>query len=731
PHGDAAVYDALVRMAQDWNMRAPLVDGQGNFGSIDGDAPAAMRYTEARMSRLASELLADIDKDTVDFRPNYDGSLNEPEVLPARFPNLLVNGSQGIAVGMATNIPPHNLGEVVDATIALIRNPEVSDEALMKLLPGPDFPTGAFICGRKGLEKAFKTGRGTITMRARTEIETHGKHPAIVVTELPYQVNKAKLVEEIAALVRDKKIDGITDLRDESNREGIRVVIELKRDAVPEVVLNQLYKHTPLQTNFGCNYLALFGGEPRLAGVRELLLHFIDHRKEVVTRRSLFELEKAEARLHIVVGLLRALDHIDAIVALIRQSPTPQDAKTGLMEQFGFSERQAQAILEMRLQRLTGLEREKLEEERAQLEATIARLKKILSDERELLRVIEEELSEIKHRYADPRRTQIVGEAGEIELADLVPEEQVVITLSHRGYIKRIAADAYRTQRRGGKGSTAMRTREEDFVARILVGHSHADLLFFTNQGRVFRRKAFEIPEAGRGGKGRAIVNLLALRPGERVNTMLALEEQTDARFIVMATRSGLVKKTPLEDFRHIRSSGLIAIGLVEGDQLIAAELSDGRKPILLASSNGKAIRFHEEEIRPMGRSARGVRGMRLGGEDRVVAMVVGGEGLDLLAVSERGYGKRTPMREYPMQRRGGQGVFTLKTGARNGAMVGAVAVSAEDEVMLATDTGRLIRLAVREVPVRSRHTAGVKLIEVEEGERVVSLARVCEEDEA
>jgi len=734
PHGDAAVYDALVRMAQPWNMRHVLVDGQGNFGSIDGDAPAAMRYTEARLAPLAMEMLADIDKDTVDFQPNYDGSLSEPKVLPARFPNLLVNGSQGIAVGMATNIPPHNLGEVVAATIALIRNPEISDAELMEILPGPDFPTGGYICGRKGLVQAFRTGRGSIVMRARVAIEEDEKKKALIVTELPYQVNKAQLVESIATLVRDRKIEGIADLRDESDREGMRVVIELKRDAVPEIVLNQLYKHTSLQCNFGCNYLALVDGRPRLCGVRELLQHFIEHRKQVVTRRSLFELAKAKARAHIVEGLLKALDQIDAIVALIRASKTTEEARSGLMQRFAFSEKQAQAILEMRLQRLTGLERTKLEEEYEQLKRTIARLEAILADEKVLLDVIVEELEEVRAKHADARRTEIVEDAAEIQLEDLIPDEDVVVVISAAGYIKRTPVAHYRAQRRGGKGSTTMRTKDEDFVAHVFVARTHDRLLFFSNRGRVFSRRVYEIPEAPRNARGRALVQLLPVEKDERISATLAVRA-LDAQqgYIVMATHQGRIKKTPLDAFRNIRTSGIGAIALEEGDDLIGAEICDGTKHIVLASTGGKAIRFSEEEVRPMGRSARGVIGMRLKQGERVVAMEVVPADAEacLLAVSENGYGKRTPLSEYPLQGRGGQGVFTLKTNERNGRMIGAVAVDDDDEVMLATNSGRLVRLRVRSVPVLGRHTAGVKLIDAGEEERVASVVRIAERDEA
>ena len=729
PHGDSAVYDALVRMAQPWSMRHVLVDGQGNFGSVDGDSPAAMRYTEARMSRLAGELLADIDKNTVDFAPNYDESLSEPKVLPARFPNLLVNGSQGIAVGMATNIPTHNLGETINATIALIRNPDIDDEALMDIMPGPDFPTGGFIYGRKGIRQAFLTGRGSVTMRARAIVEIHPrtKRESLIVTELPYQVNKATLIESIAALVRDKKLEGIADLRDESDREGLRIAIELKKGEIPEVVLNNLYKHTQLQCNFGCNMLALVDGQPKLCGVREFLNHFIDHRRQVVTRRCLFELDKAEARAHILEGLLIALDNIDEVIRLIRASRTTEDARDGLMSRFGLSERQAKAILDMRLQRLTGLERDKIKAEYEEVQATIARLKAILADEKLLMDVIVEELEAVRDRYADPRRTEIVDETAELSVEDLITEEDMVVTISNEGYIKRNPVSLYRAQRRGGKGKTAMTTKEEDFVAQLMTASTHDYLLFFSNRGRVFRKKVYEIPQAGRAARGKALVNLLPVEKGERISATLAVREFTEGRHIVMATKNGLVKKTPLTDYAHIRANGIIAIKLEEGDDLMAVRVSNGEQEILLASSGGKAIRFSETEVRPMGRATRGVTGMRLPAGDQVIAMTLVAEGASLLSVSENGFGKRTPMSEYPRQKRAGQGVFTLKTGGRNGAMVAALQVTDDDQVMLMTDTGRLVRIRMDGVSLIGRNTQGVKLIECSPEEKVVGAVRVAE----
>jgi len=729
PHGDSAVYDALVRMAQPWSMRHVLVDGQGNFGSVDGDSPAAMRYTEARMSRLASELMADIDKDTVDFIPNYDESLSEPKVLPAKFPNLLVNGSQGIAVGMATNIPPHNLGEAINAAIRLIEEPEVDDETLMEIMPGPDFPTGGFIYGRKGMRQAFLTGRGSITMRAKAMVEIHPrtKREALVITELPYQVNKAQLIENIAALVRDKKLEGIADLRDESDREGMRVVIELKRGEIAEVVLNNLYKHTQLQCNFGCNLLALVDGQPKLCGVRELLLHFIDHRRQVVTRRCLFELARAEARAHILEGLLIALDNIDEIVRLIRASRTPGEAKSGLMERFGLSDKQAQAILDMRLQRLTGLERDKIRAEYDEVQAKIARLKAILADEKLLMQVIVEELAEVRDRFADERRTQIVDETAELSVEDLITEEDMVVTISNEGYIKRNAVSLYRAQRRGGKGKRAMTTKDEDFVAQLMVASTHDYLLFFSDRGRVFRKKVYEVPQAGRATRGKAIVNLLPVEKGERISATLAMREFDDAHYVVMATKNGIVKKTRLSDFRNIRANGIIAINLDDDDDLIAVHISNGEQDIMLASSGGKCIRFSESEVRPMGRATRGVTGMRLPAGDQVISMTLVADRASLLAVSENGYGKRTAIGEYPVQRRGGQGVFTLKTGGRNGAMVAALQVLDDDEVMMMTDTGRLVRIRMDGVSVIGRNTQGVKLIDCGADERVIGAVRVAE----
>jgi DNA gyrase subunit A len=729
PHGDSAVYDAMVRMAQPWSMRHLLVDGQGNFGSVDGDSPAAMRYTEARMSKVASELLADIDKDTVDFGPNYDESLSEPVVLPAKFPNLLINGSQGIAVGMATNIPPHNLGEAINATIALIRNPDADDEELMQIMPGPDFPTGGFIYGRKGMRDAFTSGRGSVTMRAKAIVEIHPrtKRESLIITELPYQVNKAKLIETIAGLVRDKKMEGISDLRDESDREGMRIAIELKKGEIPEVVLNNLYKHTQLQTNFGCNFLAIVDGQPKLCGVRELLLHFVDHRRQVVTRRCLFDLAKAEARAHILEGLLIALDNIDEVIKLIRASQTGAEAKEGLMARFGLSEKQAQAILDMRLQRLTGLERDKIKAEYEEVQALISRLKAILADEKLLMQVIVGELEEVRDQYADPRRTEIIDETAELSVEDLITEEDMVVTISNEGYIKRNAASLYRAQRRGGKGKTAMTTKDEDFVAQLMVASTHDFLLFFSDRGRVFRKKVYEIPQAGRAARGKALVNLLPVEKGEKISATLAVREFDENYYIVMATRNGVVKKTRLSEYKNIRANGIIAIKIDGDDDLISVVRSDGDQDVLLASSGGKAIRFSETDVRPMGRSTRGVTGMRLPKGDHVIAMTLVADRATLLAVSENGYGKRTSVSEYNTQKRGGQGVFTLKTGGRNGEMIAALQVLEDDQVMMMTNTGRLVRIRMDGISVIGRNTQGVRLISCTSDERVIGAVRIVD----
>jgi DNA gyrase subunit A len=735
PHGDLAVYDSLVRMAQDFSLRYPLIDGQGNFGSVDGDPPAAMRYTEVRMARFAGELLADIEKETVDFVSNYDGSLMEPSLLPARIPNLLVNGASGIAVGMATNIPPHNLREVIDAVIAVIKNSEISPEELSEIIPGPDFPTGGFILGRAGIREAYLSGKGMIQLRARALIERQKRtdRESIVITEIPYQVNKAKLLEKIAELVQERKIEGISDLRDESDREGMRMVIELKRDAVAQVVLNQLFKHTQMQVTFGIILLAIVHGQPQMLHIKDLLQQFINHRKEVVTRRSQFELGKAEANAHILEGLKTALDNLDRVISLIRSSKAPKDAKEGLMTKFSLSEAQAQAILEMRLQRLTNLEREKINEDYKELIKVIARLREILSNERLLLNLIIEELQEIRDRYGDERRTQIIEEAQEINLEDLIVEEDMVVTISHSGYIKRNAISLYRSQRRGGRGKMGMTTKEEDFVEQLFVASTHSSILFFTDSGKVLWLKVHEIPQGGRIARGKAIVNLLNISGEEKITAILPVRAFEEGKYVIMTTQKGVVKKTDLMSYSHPRTGGIIALTLDPGDELISACLTDGTKEILLSSREGKAIRFAEEEVRAIGRTARGVKGIRLSKDDFLVSMGVitpGTLGAAILSVTENGFGKRTPIDGYPLQNRGGKGVITIKTTPRNGKLVGVQQITEQDDVMLITDKGKIIRLRGEEISVIGRNTQGVKLIELEAGERVMAVTRLAERED-
>ena len=733
PHGDTAVYDTIVRLAQDFSSRYPLVDGQGNFGSVDGDNAAAMRYTEVRMARLADELLADIDKETVDFGPNYDDSLSEPLVLPARFPNLLVNGSSGIAVGMATNVPPHNLSEIINATILLIENPGASLEEIMAVVPGPDFPTAGFIYGRSGIKSAYESGRGIVIMRARAAIEKLSRdREAIVVTEIPYQVNKAKLIERIAELVRDKKIEGISDLRDESDREGMRIVIELKKDEPAQVVLNNLYKLTPMQSSFGIILLAIVRNQPKILNLREALGCFIEHRKDVVRRRTIFELRKADARAHILEGLKRALDMLDAVIALIRASKEPAVAKDGLMTQLQFSAEQAQAILEMRLQRLTGLEREKIVAEYEDILKLIARLKEILASEKVLEGVVVEELREVQKTYADERRTQIVDEEVEITLEDLIADEDVVITVTHSGYIKRTAASLYHPQGRGGKGRIGMTTRDEDFIDHVFVASTHSYLLVFTNRGQVYWLKVYEIPDVGTAGKGKAIVNLVNLGKDEKIADIIAVKSFDTDEYVVMATRNGIVKKTALAEYSNPRSSGIIGIYIPDDDELIGCQLTDGGYDILLATRMGKAIRFSEKGARQMGRTARGVIGIRMGGDDRVVAMSAFKGPGQFLTVTEKGFGKRTDVEEYPCQGRGGSGVINLKVGEKNGTVVNTCHVQEDSSVMLITAQGKLIQLNTEDIRnTQTRAAVGVKCIDLEEGDYVASVTVVAAEEES
>lgn len=726
PHGDMAIYEALVRMAQDFASRYPLVDGHGNFGSVDGDAPAAMRYTEARMSRLTEAMLADIEKNTVDFIPNYDGSTEEPKVLPSRVPNLLINGSAGIAVGMATNIPPHNLGEVVDGVVRLIDDPAVSEEELMEIIKGPDFPTGGKIMGRQGIRDAYLTGRGAIKVRAQVTMEkVAGGRSAIIVRELPFMVNKARLIEKIAELVREKKIDGIVDLRDESDRHGMRVVIELRRDAKPKVILNQLYKHTQMQETFGVIMLALVDGQPRVLTLKQMLEQYLAHQKEVVVRRTRFDLEKAEARAHIVEGLRVALDHIDEVVNTIRSSRTVDVARKALMEKFGLTEKQAQAILDMRLQRLTGLEREKLEEEYRELLERIAYYRSVLAEERKVLQIIKEELLEIKQKFADPRRTVISDEEVVLEEEDLIPEKEVVITITHQGYIKRTPLDVYRSQRRGGRGVTAIGTKEEDFVRHLFITSTHHYFLFFSNRGKVYRLKVHEIPEAARQAKGTALVNLLPLESDERVTAVIPVRDFSPGSYLFMVTRRGVVKKTNLEVFAGTRRDGLIAIRLDEGDELVEVKLTSGREEVILGTRLGLAIRFAEEEVHPYGRTARGVKGIDLQPQDEVVAMDVVREDGDVLVVTAGGYGKRTPLGAYRRQSRGGKGIVNAKVTERNGPVVAVLAVRSEEEIMLISAEGVIIRLKVAEVPLTGRAAQGALLMRLTPGDKVVAAARV------
>jgi DNA gyrase subunit A len=740
PHGDASIYDTLVRLAQDFNMRQPLVDGQGNFGSIDGDPPAAMRYTEARLDALGDEMMTDLDKETVDFTPNYDETTEEPTVLPSPFPNLLVNGSAGIAVGMATNIPPHNMREVIDAVIWTVETAQ-SDEPpslpekqrkLLELVPGPDFPTGGYIVGRHGIQQAYLTGRGSVIMRAKaeTEVSKKGDRTSIVVSAIPYQVNKKRLIEQIADLVRDKTIEGIADIRDESDRDGMRIVIDLKRGEVSDVILNNLYKHTQLQSSFGIIMLAIVGGRPKVLSLLQLIDSFVEFRREVVRRRTEFELRKAEARRHILEGLKIALDHLDAVIALIRGSRNPAEAREGLITQFGLTAIQAQAILDMQLQRLTGLEREKILAELAELLKTIERLLAILGSERLLMQIVVDELRAVKDKYGDDRRTEILAEEGEFRIEDLIAEEDMAITVSNTGYIKRTAITNYRNQRRGGKGRIGMRTREEDFVSHLFVASTHAYIMIFSDRGRAYWLKVHEIPDVGPDGRGKAIANLVSMQEGERIAALLAVKEFEPNRFIVMGTKRGEVKKTELTAFSNPRAGGIIAMDVEEGDAVIAVAVSDGNAEIFIGTRNGMSIRFKETDVRSMGRTAGGVRGIELREDDEVVAMEVLVPGGTILTVTEQGYGKRTELDEYRVQSRGGIGIINIQTSERNGKVVGVTQVSNEDELMLITQQGKILRMASSAIRSIGRATQGVRLIDIEGEDRAVSIARLAEKDE-
>jgi DNA gyrase subunit A len=740
PHGDASIYDTLVRLAQDFNMRYVLTDGQGNFGSIDGDPPAAMRYTEARLDSLADAMMDDLDKETVDFVPNYDETTEEPTVLPAPFPNLLVNGSAGIAVGMATNIPPHNMREVIEAAIWLIESAQSDEQPtlpekqrkLLELVPGPDFPTGGYIVGRQGIQQAYLTGRGTVIMRAKAEIEVSkkGDRQGIVIDAIPYQVNKARLIERIAELVREKVLDGISDIRDESDRDGLRIVIDLKRGEVGEVILNNLYKHTQLQTTFGIIMLAIVGGRPQVLPLLDVLDNFIEFRREIVRRRTEFELRKAEARRHILEGLKIALDHLDQVIALIRASSNPTVAREGLITQFGLSQIQAQAILDMQLQRLTGLEREKILNELAELLKLIERLLAILGSDKLVMQIVVDELRQVQAKYSDPRRTEILADEGEFRIEDLIAEEDMAITVSNTGYIKRTAITNYRNQRRGGKGRIGMRTREEDFVSHLFVASTHAYIMIFSDRGRAYWLKVHEIPDVGPDGRGKAIANLVSMEEGERIAALLAVKEFEESKFIVMGTRRGVIKKTELSAFSNPRAGGIIAMGVEEGDSVIGAQISDGTNEIFIGTRSGMSIRFPESDVRPMGRTAYGVRGISLRDEDEVVGMDVLAPGGTILSVTEQGYGKRTELDEYRVQSRGGIGIINIQTSDRNGKVIGVVQVRDDDELMLITQQGKILRMASNTIRAIGRATQGVRLIDIEGDDRAVSIARLEEQDD-
>ena len=734
PHGDSAVYDALVRMAQPWSMRYPLIDGQGNFGSIDGDPPAAYRYTECRLTRLAERLLADIDKDTVDFIPNFDGSQDEPEVLPSQVPNLLINGSDGIAVGMATNIPPHNLSEVCDALLALIQNPDLTLEQILDIIPGPDFPTGGQLLGRKAVRQAYLDKRGTLTMRALAAVETDKRsgRASIIVREIPYQVNKTRLMERIAELVNERRIEGISDLRDESDRDGMRMVIELKRDYEPKVVLNQLFKLTQMQQGYGLIMLGIHEGRPREMDLREMLLAFLDHRRRVMTRRTQFELRQAEARLHVLDGLLIALQNLDAVIKLIRAAKDAETARNELMSRFKLSQIQAQAILDLTLRRLTSLERGKIEDEHKEVTANITRFRQILADERELMKLIADEFIDIKKEFGDPRRTQIIEGEGEFSIEDLIVEEDVLVTVTHGGYIKRTPLSLYRTQRRGGRGKIGATTIEEDFVEHLVPVSTHDRLFFFTSSGKVYALKAYELPEGGRAAKGRSVANLLSLDQGETLSAFLPLPKQQEDKYLLFATRRGVVKKTELGQYENVRANGIIAILLEDGDALIGVRITDGNQEVVLSTRQGQAIRFKEEEVRSMGRSAYGVNGMDLDVKagDEVVSMAIVRENETLLTVSELGFGKRTPASEYRLTHRGGKGVITMQVTDKTGNVVSVRQVGIDDQVMLITDGGKVIRLRVKDVRIIGRNTQGVRLVKLDQGERVRAVAGLAEKED-
>ena len=730
PHSDTSVYDAMVRLAQDFNTRYTLVDGHGNFGSVDGDSPAAMRYTEVKMTKMSIEMLRDINKDTIDYRPNFDESLKEPVVLPSRFPNLLVNGSSGIAVGMATNIPPHNLGEVVDGLVMLIDNPDVDIDGLMKSIKGPDFPTAALIMGLEGINSAYKTGRGKIKIRAKAEIEQMNRgRNRIIVTELPYQVNKARLITKIAELVRDKKIEGISDLRDESDRKGMRMVIEIKRDSNPRVVLNKLYKQTQLEVTFGVIMLALVDDEPKILNLKEILTHYLNHQKNIIIKRTQFDLNKAEQRAHILEGLRIALDHIDEVINIIRNSKDEKLAKEKLMKSFGLTDKQSQAILDMRLRRLTGLERDKIDEEYGKLIKEIARYKEILGNEQLIYKIIKDELLEIKEKYGDDRRSAIMPADDEIDIEDMIEEEDVIITLTHLGYIKRMPENTYRAQNRGGRGITALTTRDEDFVQDLFITSTHDTILFFTNTGKVYALKGYEIPEGGRQARGTAIINLLNISGDEKVNAVIPIKTYHDKNNLVFMTKEGTIKKTSLDEYHNIRKTGIIAINLDEDDELIDVRKTDGNKEIIVITKNGMAIRFHEKDVRIIGRAARGVKAITLNKDDNVVSMDLVKKDDYLVVISEKGYGKRTPMKKYKVQNRGGKGVKTYNIREKTGNLVSAKVISKEDEIMIISLASVIIRLKVEGISEMGRSTQGVKLMRINDDDKVMAVAKYVEEE--